>query len=999
MKKKIGVTLGWTAFLGAMMLFPSISFAASEEPSYGINIQQVIFWITAATVTIAAALLILSIYRMIKLKKTRKIWWSIMALLLVVVVTISIAVNSFALIANTYMSKSQIDETKVEQARGDAKLLTRQMEAEGIVMLENKKNILPLQKGNVNVFGYSSRAVVYGGSGSGGGKEFDNITLQQGLKNAGFKPNPKLTKFYDKRYVPREKVNIHKLVGGDFNSHEPKTSEYSSELLKSARDYSDTALVVFSRNSGEGADIATDMEGYAGGTKGKHYLELTKNEEAMLEMVKTNFKKVVILVNSSYPMELGFLKDDKIQAALWIGNPGSTGFDAVGSVLNGETNPSGRLVDTYAYDATSAPSYYNIGEFPYKNSTFKDGDNTWHYKYIDYAEGIYVGYRYYETRYVDNKTGKVNEAAYQKSVQYPFGYGLSYSRFSQKIVDYKADNKTITLKAAVKNEGTMAGKEVAQVYFTPPYSPGGIEKPHVVLADFGKTKLLKPGETEILTLKINVEDMASYDDQHEKAYLLEKGDYQIKLMNNAHDLLDQKEYQVPKTIIYGQTNKRKTDQIAATNQFDDSRGDVKYVSRADWEGTLPKQVAKPKEASKKMLQELKDFSVHVDKNAKPIKFKDHGLSLYDLKGLDYDDPKWEKLLEQLSVKDMNNLISYGGFQTVAVNSVKKPATIDSDGPAGINQLVSGAQGNQYASEVVMASTWNKQLAEEVGESLGVEAKASNITGLYLPGVNLHRSPFAGRNFEYYSEDPILSGEIGKSVAVGAQKKGSYTFMKHFAMYDQETKRYEYPTGATTWATEQSMREVYLKPFEIAVKEGHISGIMSSYNRLGTTWVGVSKNLLKTVLRDEWGFKGTVITDFYKPQYMNVDEGLAAGNDLVLYVMPIKLKKETTETNWGQQNMRTASHNILYTVVNSHAYDVVERSIPTWVILYTVVNSHAYDVVERSIPTWVILYAIGDLLLLTFIGYMMYRLTNSKKSKRKKKKKTNCFIMKEKSSRD
>lgn len=947
--------------------FPVQTFAArkgGEEPSYGINIGQILFWIAAIVVVLAIALVIFSIYRMVKLKRTRKIWWSIFALLLVVVVALNLAVNSFGQIANAYMSRYQIDETKVNKAREKGKKLTEQMEEEGIVMLENKKEALPLEKGHVNVFGYGSSAPVYGGSGSGGGKELDNVTLEQGLKHAGLKANPELVKFYKDRYVPREKVNIHKLVGGDFNSHEPKTSDYSQSLMNHAKKYSDTALVVFARNSGEGADITTDMKNYTGGSKGKHYLELTNNEEAMLNMVKQNFQKVVVVLNSSYPMELGFLKDDKVSAALWIGNPGSTGFDAVGKVLAGEANPSGRLVDTYAYDATSAPSYYNIGEFPYKNSTFKDGDNTWHYKYIDYAEGIYVGYRYYETRYVNNQTGKMDEQAYRKAVQYPFGYGLSYTKFKQEISEYKAGKKTIEMRVKVTNEGTKAGKDVVQAYYTPPYTTGGIEKSHVVLADFTKTKNLKPGESEQVKLKINVEDMSSYDDTGAKAYVLEKGNYGIKLMNNAHDVIEQKNYQVPETIVYDKNNKRKSDQKVAKNEFDDARGDVKYVSRANWDKTLPKEMAKPKMASEKMLRELKSFAVKPDKKAKPIKFKDHGLSLYDMKGLSYEDPLWEQLLEQLSVKDMKKLISFGGFQTIAVNSIKKPATIESDGPAGINQLVSGAQGNQYASEVVMASTWNKQLAEQVGKSLAVEAKASNITGLYLPGVNIHRSPFGGRNFEYYSEDPLLSGIIGKQIAVGAQKKGSYTFMKHFAMYDEETKRYEFPTGAATWSTEQSMREVYLKPFEIAVKQGHITGIMSSYNRLGTKWVGVSKNLLQNVLRDEWGFRGSVITDYYKPQYMNIDEALAAGNDLVLYILPTKLKKETLETNWGQQNMRKASHNILYTVVNSHAYDVA----------------------EKHVPMWIILYMLGDLILLGFIGYMMYRLTDSKKMQRKKEAK-------------
>lgn len=963
MMKRLGFSLGGLfLLLGA----PITAFAADETkkaPGFGVNIQYVMSIVMILVILVAVALLGFAIFRIVKLKKTRKILFSLLTLVLAFIVVLNVALSNFSLIVNTYFSRYTVDQTAVQEAKDNGAKLTEKIEEEGIVLLENKNNALPIDKGGVNVFGYSSRSVVYGGSGSGGGAEGNNVDLQSGLENAGFDVNEDLSKFYDDRYVPREKINIHKLVGGDFNSHEPAVSEYSDTLLKDAKEFSDTALVVFSRNSGEGADITTDMDGYSGGSKGKHYLELTDDEEAMLNMVKENFGKVVVVINSSYPMELGFLNDEKIDGAIWIGNPGSVGFNAVGNVLAGEVNPSGRLADTYAYDATSAPSFYNIGEFPYTNSDFVNGKNTWHYKYIDYAEGIYVGYRYYETRYVDNATGKIDETAYQSAVQYPFGYGLSYTNFKQEITDFKSDEKTISMEVKVTNNGDRKGKDVVQAYYTAPYTVGGIEKSQVVLAGFDKTELLEPGESETVTLEFPVEEMASYDYQKEKAYVLEKGNYQIKLMANSHDVIDAKNYEVPATIVYGDEQKRESDQETATNQFDDMLGDVTYVSRADWEGTLPKEVAKPKEASEELLAALKDFSIEEDPDAEPIVTKKHGLSLYDMKGLDYDDPKWEELLEQLSVKDMENLISNGGFQTVAVNSIKKPATLDSDGPAGINHLVSGAQGNQYTSEVVTASTWNAAIANEMGQSLADEAKASNITGLYLPGVNLHRSPFAGRNFEYYSEDSLLSGKIGAEVAKGAMEKGSYTFLKHFAMYDQETKRYEFPTGAATWSNEQAMREVYFKPFEIVVKEGKTTGIMSSYNRLGPVWVGESDELLQTVLRDEWGFRGTVITDFYKPQYMNVDAGLAAGNDLVLYLLPTKLDAKTTDTNWGQQNMRKASHNILYTVVNSHAYDVA----PTF-------------------PIWLMILIGADILLLALIGLGMIKCTNSKKAEERRKKK-------------
>ena len=938
MNKKKWAILGiWIAIVGGIYLYLlNHGKASGDNPSFGINVQFLVGWITKIIILLSISLIAYSIYRIVKIRKTRKFLYVLSSLLLGILIIFNLAVNQYAMIINTYFSASQINQSEVKKTTEQAMALTEKIEGEGAVLLENKNEVLPLQNQKVNVFGYASRNVVYGGTGSGGGKEDNNVDLQQGLKNAGFQVNDQLTTFYDDRYVPREKVNIHKLVGGDFNIHEPKASEYSESLLTSAKEFSDTALVVFSRNSGEGADITNEMKGYAGGTAGKHYLELSDDEAATLDLVKENFDKVVVILNSSFPMELGFLDDEKIAGALWIGGPGSVGFNAVGEILAGEVNPSGRLVDTYAYDETSAPSFNNIGEFPYSNSEFDYEKDTWHYKYVNYAESIYVGYRYYETHYIDNQTGEMDEAAYEKAVQYPFGYGLSYTNFKQEITNFKVDGNEAKMTVKVTNTGKKAGKDVVQLYYTPPYTIGGIEKSHVVLSGFAKTQELAPNQSEEVNLSFDVENMASYDEKQNKAYVLEKGNYEIKLMNNSHDVIDSKNYEVAKDIVFDQENKRESDQLSATNQFEDAKGDVQYLSRWNWEETMPKEMAQPKEASKELLKALKDQSVNEGK-ADPIKFKKHGLELYDLKGVDYDDPKWDQLLEQLSVKDMENLITYGGFQTLAINSVKKPATIDADGPAGINHLVSQAHGNQYTSEVVVASTWNTELVEEMGAALGKEAKASNITGLYLPGVNIHRSPFGGRNFEYYSEDALLSGKIGSSLSKGAMDQGSYVFMKHFAMYDQETRRYEFPTGAATWSTEQAMREVFLKPFEIAVKDSGITGIMSSYNRIGPKWVGESEALLQNVLRDEWGFRGTVISDFYKPQYMNVDQGLSAGNDLVLYLLPTKLNNVTTDTDWGQQNMRKASHNILYTVVNSHAYEVAETNVPNWIYLLVTIN--------------------------------------------------------------
>ncbi len=410
MNKKKWAILGiWIAIVGGIYLYLlNHGKASGDNPSFGINVQFLVGWITKIIILLSISLIAYSIYRIVKIRKTRKFLYVLSSLLLGILIIFNLAVNQYAMIINTYFSASQINQSEVKKTTEQAMALTEKIEGEGAVLLENKNEVLPLQNQKVNVFGYASRNVVYGGTGSGGGKEDNNVDLQQGLKNAGFQVNDQLTTFYDDRYVPREKVNIHKLVGGDFNIHEPKASEYSESLLTSAKEFSDTALVVFSRNSGEGADITNEMKGYAGGTAGKHYLELSDDEAATLDLVKENFDKVVVILNSSFPMELGFLDDEKIAGALWIGGPGSVGFNAVGEILAGEINPSGRLVDTYAYDETSAPSFNNIGEFPYSNSEFDYEKDTWHYKYVNYAESIYVGYRYYETRYIDNQTGKMD---------------------------------------------------------------------------------------------------------------------------------------------------------------------------------------------------------------------------------------------------------------------------------------------------------------------------------------------------------------------------------------------------------------------------------------------------------------------------------------------------------------------------------------------------------------------------------------------------------------
>lgn len=867
-----------------------------------------------------------------KLFKNNKWFVILMSLILVIFSVASVAINMFNNVIDLYLSSSQVDETTLVEAQDNSKALTESIQDEGIVLLENKNNSLPLSDTTqLNVFGIGSVATVYGGSGSGASDESANITFQQGLENAGFTLNPELVDFYNANKPEKDEQNNFQLDGGDYNIYEPDMDSLTDELLENAVDYSGVAVVVFSRNGGEGGDLPMDMEEYQNGTPGKSYLELQDIEEELLNKVKdSGFENIIVVINSSNAMELGFLQDEAISSSLWIGGPGSTGNNALGKVLAGDINPSGRLVDTYAYDLTTAPAYYNAGDFAYLNSN--DGNNRYE-KFLNYNEGIYVGYRFYETRFVDNVTGEVDEEAYRELVQYPFGYGLSYTTFEQEITDSQVEDDTITLTVEVTNTGDVAGKDVAQVYFTAPYTEGGIEKSHVVLADFAKTDLLEPNASEELELSFAIDDMASFDYIDNKAYVLDEGTYEIKLMNNSHDVIDSFEYEQDTTVVFDDTP-RSTDEIVAEAQFEHAEADLDYVSRADWEGTLPTERTEHMDASEEILAAIKDIPIEDNEDDEDIVFEDHGLVLSDLTGLDYDDPLWDDLLEQVSVEDMVKLIGYGGYATQAIDSIEKPATTDVDGPAGINALLTGVTGVQFNSGTVIGSTWNKDLASQMGSAFASEALANNVVGLYAPAVNLHRTPFSGRNFEYYSEDPLLSGKMAAEVTEAALEDGVYMYVKHFAVNDQETNR----LGVATWSNEQAIRELYLKAFEIPVKEGNTTAIMSSFNRLGTLWAGADDALLNTVLRDEWGFEGMVITDYNYQWFMDADQAIRNGGDLMLTPVGREPSQLSTDTNTGRQALRQATKNILYTVANSAATDAFNKTFPWWLLAYVVVTA-------------------------------------------------------------
>ena len=894
--------------------------------------------------------------------KKRTVGTILLSVLLIIVVAANTAIYKFNNIIDIYFNKINMDSPEIKQARDDAKNLTEEIESEGIVLLKNENNALPIQ-GKINLFGYSSLSVAYGGTGSGAGDESSNIDLYTGLQNAGFETNDELKSFYEERLTEKTGTDIFHLTGGDYNNYEPSADEFTDDIINNAKNFSNTAVVVFSRSGGEGGDLPTDMDGKEGGTAGKHYLELTDNERAMLDIAEENFDKVVVLINSGNPMELGFLEEEQIDAALWVGNPGSTGCNAIGSVLCGDTNPSGRLADTYAYDVTANPAYYNSGDFEYPN-TDSIVQTQWfeleHYLYLDYQENIYVGYRYYETRWVDNETGKCDEVAYHKAVQYPFGYGLSYTDFTQKITGFENDGTTVKMDVTVTNTGDVSGKDVVQIYETAPYYVGGIEKAHVNLIDYGKTQVLEPGKSETVSFEIPVEDLASYDWQGIKAdggaYVLEAGNYEIKVMNNAHDVLDSKSFDVKEDIIYNEANdgKRGSDVTEAINHFDNvSNGNsITYVSRADWEGTDVTERPEWKDASEEIIDALENPKFPVNDSDEPITFAKNGLTVDDMKGLDYDDPQWEKLLEQLSVDDMVQLTGFGGFATAEVSSVGKYKTMDTDGPAGINGLVNGASGIQYTSAVTLASTWNQELAQRLGESMSNEAKEYGVSGLYAPAMNIHRTAFGGRNFEYYSEDGVLAGKTAAGFARGTAKNGIYCYIKHFALDNQETNR----ENVCVWTSEQAIREVYLKAFELAVKEGNATAVMDADSRIGTDWCGGSSALNNDVLRNEWGFQGMVITDYIGDNFKDADVAIFNGCDLMLSTLGEKVTDIVLDNNSGQQALRKACHNILYTIANSDAQELS----------------------KSGLSTWVYIMGIADVLLLAVMVFGLYKVTWKKR---------------------
>lgn len=880
--------------------------------------------------------------------------------------------------------------TNKAEAFANAQEVNLKLAEEGFVLLKNENAALPMNKGaRISVFSKNSVNLSYGGSGSGGFDTSNNKDLYESLNDAGFVTNPTLKNFYESSQSgPVRTANSSDLDNGDnqkIATAETPQNKYTDAVKNSYADYSDAALVVITRIGGEGFDLPR----YQGDSEGavspdSHYLELDQNEIDLLTAVTDGtFKRVVVVFNTPSSFEATFLKDsayaafaDKIDAAVWIGFNGSNGITALGEILNGDVNPSGRLVDTWAADFTKNPSFVNFGTGCLPDTTDKyDGGM---YYSVDYEEGIYVGYRYYETR------GETDgEDWYNANVVYPFGYGLSYTTFDWTVGNASASeialDTTITVPVTVKNTGSVAGKDVVQLYASAPYTLGGIEKAHKVLVGFAKTKLLQPGESETVTVSFDPYSAASYDYRDANSngfsgYELEAGEYTLYVSRNAHESEKAIALNLAADVQIGTdptTDSEVVNRYTDSENFLDSDWQLDaMLSRADWEGTWPTpQTAQQHAGTDRLYEEIRSEEhnnpTDFDSEEYPWFGEEPTLTLRDLlpsaeaEGYEpvvsYDDERWEELMMGCDEEEMIALINNGAYHTLAMESVGLPATIHGDGPSGFTCFMSKEQVNgtcQYVSEPVMASTWNINLMNELGEAIGEEgtigdkATGQPYSSIYAPGVNIHRSPFGGRCSEYFSEDPFISGMMGAAEVQGIQSRGVLPTVKHFVANEQETHRSI--GGDLSWLSEQALREIYLKPFEYTVKLGETRGIMTSFNRIGTRWTGGDYRLLTEILRNEWGFNGLVICDFNTiPQYMIPRMMFYAGGSLDLATQQSAMWTDCDTSDAGDAIvLMRAVKDVMYALVNSNAMnaEVIGYNPPIWQEYLHWINIGAFTLV-------------------------------------------------------
>ena len=832
------------------------------------------------------------VYRKVSHRPRRIVGWSVVA-----VAIIGIGALVAPIVGNIARLLSiEVDSTTAAgvAAREYGNELAGDISDEGIVLLENSGGVLPLAEKSVNVFSFASFNLRYGGGGSGGADQSTAVTLYDALEQQGIAYNTELHAAMEEAGAETDAgsgnglVQILSMLGGG-GAEEPAPDYLTDDVMAQAEAFSDTALVVLGNDGVEASDFTVDQ------------LRLTDEQRDLLDVVTGSFDDVIVVINSGNTMELGFLDEyPEITGALWIGTPGPQGAVSLSQILDGEVNPSGHLTDTYAYDVSSAPGVENFGDYGYDNVNRS---------LIEYEEGIYLGYRYYETRYEND------EAGYADAVQYPFGHGLSYTSFDWDAAEPVVTDDEVRVDVTVTNTGDVAGKDVVQVYFRAPYTAGGIEKSAIELAAYDKTTLLEPGQSETLSLAFDVRDMSSWSTEL-GAYLLEAGSYGIQVSTNVHAPVASFETEIADEVVYD------TDATTGTeleNRFADAEGDLTYLSRDDWEGTWPDASDVATEASDELVEAMFPEFDAVEGDA-PTTGADNGLVLADLVGLEYDDPQWDAFLDQLTLEEQAEIFATGGYMTAGVERLGIPEAVLLDGPAGISFFFGDITAAAFPTEVVIASTWNDDLAYAMGEAVGTEANAYGVQGWYAPGMNLHRTALGGRNFEYFSEDPLVSGKMGAAMVAGAESRGVITFMKHFALNEQETNA---RSGVHVWADEQAIRELYLRPFEITVTEGGASGAMSSFIHIGPTWSGGNEALLQEVLRGEWGFDGLVSTDAVLGGFMDPAQAVRYGNDLMLAVLPNSVESaiagelEADPVGVGEA-LRDRVHAVLFAVAQTDA---------------------------------------------------------------------------------
>ena len=840
-----------------------------------------------------------------RLHRTRTIGiWG--AVVLVLALVGSGLAQMFSALAGVLGSQKYTDTgAQADAAREAGYALSTEICEEGFVLLKNDNGLLPLKENaRLSIFGDDAYNFVYGGSGSAGADQSGSITLFEALEDKGLSYNKDLDALY------RENVStgggtgsVGEMVASFLLGQEDSNDWFLPEdsAIEAAARYSDTALIVLSSMEVEGNEIELKLLQIMG--------DGMPNRAALIDKVCRSFDHVVFLINSGNVMELAFLKDyPSAEAALWVGSPGSLGCPVAADVLTGKVNPSGRTVDTWPVSIEREPSYLSYGDFLYDNCDLH---------VMEYSEGIYIGYRYYETRF------REDPEAYAENVVFPFGHGLSYTTFEEKIADFAANDETITLKVQATNTGKLPGKDVVQVYYSAPYYPeSGLEKSAIALAGYGKTGVLEPGQSETITVEFDVRDMASYARNVDGGcYLLEHGDYQISIGKNVHDALLSKD---GKTYTLEQDVKYTTDDatgVEIQNHFGYAEGDTTYLSRSDWEGTFPKAPA-GYSASAELLAAMDEYNQGKTVNTTPYSEGpamnvQNGIQLADLKGLPYDDPQWDAFLDQFTAEEMMALCANGGWHTIAIPRLGVQASHLLDGPSGINSMFNPINAVAYPMETIVSSGWNDELARRLGEVIGDEAAAYGVNGWYAPAMNIHRSSIGGRNNEYYSEDPLLSGRMAAATIQGAQSKGLIAFMKHFVCNDVELNA---RNGIVLWVNEQTLREIYLRPFEMAVKDGGAYGAMSSFSMLGHKWCGGSSELLNDLLRTEWGFRGVICTDACLGSWMHAGLATKNGNDLMLD-MGIQASLKKLQDTYKQDpvgegyGLRCSVHNICYALVN------------------------------------------------------------------------------------